>query len=260
MPRAFLFEFEDLPWFPQVIREGMMDYLRHMIEWTHFYEPCARVIADCLTQTKSNKITELCAGGGGGVLTMIDHLAALNCRPQITLTDLYPNHSRWEALRNKSTQIDFAAEPVNALYVSPEVKGLRIMFSAIHHFRPAQVKSMLTDAVTHREPIAIFDAGTTSPLAIPAVILLEPITFVLLTPFFRPFRWSRLFFTYVIPLIILCTIWDGCVSILRFYTKRELEQTVHELQHNKYIWKVGTLKNRLGIPIHFVTGIPADAN
>ena len=32
------------------------------------------------------------------------------------------------------------------------------------------------------------------------------------TPFVRPFRWSRLLFTYVIPLIPLLVLFDGTVS------------------------------------------------
>jgi hypothetical protein len=257
LPRAFLFEFEDLKWFPQVIREGMMDYLRLMIGWTDFYQPCAPIIKEVLSSSRSNRLVELCAGGGGGITKMLKYLAAMECRPSVMLTDLYPNISRRAELKMQSPQLSFKPEPVNALNVPEDCSGVRTMFSALHHFKPQQVKALLADAMSKNESVAFFDAGTTSVFNILSVVLLEPISFLLLTPLFRPFRWSRLFFTYVVPLIILCTIWDGSISVLRFYTRRELEDIVTGLSGNNYIWKVGRVKNKLGIPVHYITGHPS---
>ena len=234
----------------------MMDYLRHMIEWLEFYEPCAPVIKDVLEQSHTQNAMELGAGGGGGIMKMVEYLKEIDCAAQITLTDLYPNVSTWKELERASSQIHFSERSVNALSVPLELKGVRMMFSALHHFKPEQVKAMLNDAMNKRAPVAFFDAGTTNPLSILGVLLLEPITFILLTPFFKPFRWSRLFFTYIVPLIILCTLWDGSVSILRFYKQRELQNIVSQLSNNNYIWNVGSLKNKWGIPVTYVTGVP----
>lgn len=41
-------------------------------------------------------------------------------------------------------------------------------------------------------------------------------------PFVRPFRWSRVFFTYVLPAIPMLFGWDGTVSALRAYSTDEL--------------------------------------
>ena len=240
-----------------MIREGMMDYLRHMIGWTDFYQPCAPIIKEVLLSSRSNRLVELCAGGGGGITKMLQYLATMECHPSVMLTDLYPNKNRWTELENQSSQISFYPEPINALNVPEDCNGVRTMFSALHHFKPPQVRALLADAMSKNESVAFFDAGTTSVLNIFGVVLLEPITFLLLTPFFKPFRWSRLFYTYMIPLIILCTIWDGSISVLRFYTKRELEDVVTGLPGNNYIWKVGSVKNKLGIPVHYIIGHPS---
>jgi len=45
-----------------------------------------------------------------------------------------------------------------------------------------------------------------------------------LTPFIRPFRWRRLFWTYLIPMVPLTCGWDGIVSQLRAYTIPELRR------------------------------------
>lgn len=258
MSRIHLFEFEDLPWFPQVIREGMMDYLRHMISWVEFYKPAAELIKRTLEQSGEKQIIELCAGGGGGVLKMKKYLRDLDCPAKVFLSDLYPNVGTYEKLKEQTHgEIDFIPASVNALNVSGDVKGMRVMFTAFHHFEPEPAKKILKDAAEKQVPIAIFDAGK-NLFGIFLVILLEPISFFLLTPFFKPFRWSRLLFTYIIPLIPLCTLWDGFVSILRLYSLKEMKQLTDEVSLQDYKWTVGQTKNSLNLPLNYIIGIPVD--
>ncbi|MEO5675413.1 MAG: hypothetical protein ABIQ74_12280 [Chitinophagales bacterium] len=253
--RIHLFEFEDQHWFPQVIREGMMDYLRHMISWLKFYKPCAPLIKQILEQTSGTLIVDLCAGGGGGILKMKKYLDELNCHPEIFLSDLYPNVKTYEALKlSTGGKIDFITTPVNALDVPSDLNAMRIIFSAFHHFKPAQARKILHDAAIKNVSIGIFDSGTTGWWNILLLILLQPLSFLLLTPFFRPFRWSRLFFTYLIPLIPLCTLWDGSVSILRFYSEKEMKQLVSETGNEKYQWNTGHVRNRIGVRVNYIIG------
>ena len=57
-------------------------------------------------------------------------------------------------------------------------------------------------------------------------MLLTPFAVWLMTPFMRPFRWSRLLLTYPLPLVPLTCLWDGIVSQLRAYTADELVELV----------------------------------
>jgi hypothetical protein len=252
-----LFEFEDLPWFPQAIREGMMDFLKYGITWLNFYEPVAPLIKEMLNETGETNLIELCAGGGGGVIKLLENLHELDSNPKIILTDLYPNIETYEKIRNISAgEINFIPHPVNALDVPASLAGMRILFSSIHHFQPSEVKTILLDATNKGIPIGIFDAGTKSPLTILGILLLQPVAFFFLTPFFKPFRWSRLFFTYILPLIPLCTMWDGCVSVVRFYTVPQLKNFVGQAESNHYIWEVGQRKNKFGAKVNFIIGRP----
>ncbi|KXK44283.1 MAG: hypothetical protein UZ05_CHB002002679 [Chlorobi bacterium OLB5] len=70
----------------------------------------------------------------------------------------------------------------------------------------------------------------------------------------KPFRLSRLFFTYIIPLIPFATTWDGIVSVLRMYSAVELMKMAKENSSNDYKWKTGILKNKLGTGITYLTG------
>ncbi len=61
------------------------------------------------------------------------------------------------------------------------------------------------------------------------------------TPFIRPLRVSRLLLTYLVPVVPLCTWWDGVVSCLRAYSPKELERLVASLPSNDYVWDIGRL-------------------
>ncbi|MEZ5362682.1 MAG: hypothetical protein R2748_10195 [Bryobacterales bacterium] len=69
-----------------------------------------------------------------------------------------------------------------------------------------------------RQPIAAFEAAEALGGDLPLVLV--PLFVLLMTPFIRPFRWSRLFWTYVIPVLPLAIFWDGVVSYLRAYTRK----------------------------------------
>ena len=48
------------------------------------------------------------------------------------------------------------------------------------------------------------------------------LTPIAVTPLIRPLRWSRLLWTYLIPLVPVITLFEGLVSCLRTYSVQEL--------------------------------------
>ena len=76
-------------------------------------------------------------------------------------------------------------------------------------------------------------------------------------PFVRPFRWSRMLLTYMIPVLPLVGLFDGVVSCLRTYSPAELEKFVEKFQKQGYVWQVG--EDRSGkspLPITYLIGFP----
>src|SRR5580704_164595 len=55
--------------------------------------------------------------------------------------------------------------------------------------------------------------------------------------FIKPFRWKRLLWTYLIPLVPLMCCWDGVISQLRAYTIAELSELTQGLED--YEWSAG---------------------
>ncbi len=255
--RLQLFEFEDLSWFPSVIRESMTDYLRYCLNTSNFYKPTTSFLAECLISSGENKCIDLCAGGGGAVESVIKNLKEENnFEVQFILTDKFPNIEAFEFIRKtRPSVIDYIATPVDATNVPTNLTGVRTMYSALHHFTPATIRSILQNVTESKAAVAIFDGGDKSILTIFGMLLLHPIVFFLFTPFFRPFKISRIIFTYLIPIIPLCTIWDGFVSVLRLYKATEL-LTIAKDAEPGYNWKAGYVKNRFGIKLCYLTGIP----
>jgi hypothetical protein len=256
--RIHLFEFEDLPWFPKVIRDGGTDFLRYLLIAMDVYKPMMPLILESLSQTNESTLIDLCSGGGGYIEQLFKGLSESSTQKiSIILTDKFPNHEAYSVIKERTAgQIDFAHYAVDAANVPRDLKGFRVMFSAIHHFPPDQVKNILQNAIDNKAPMGIFDGYEKSILAIFCIIIFYPIAFLFFTPFFKPFSFSRLFFTYIIPLIPLYTIWDGCVSVLRMYKAQDLLKIANKTNATNYIWKAGKMKNKYGIHSTYLIGYP----
>jgi hypothetical protein len=253
-----LFEFEDQDWLPSVIREGMTDYLRFILNSGNFYEPVCPLLIKLLQATGSGNIIDLCSGGGGTIQQIQKNIQQqYSQQVAFTLTDLFPNLPAYQFIHQQSGgTITYCTSPVNAASVSPNLKGVRTIFSAFHHFDEATAKQVVQDAVTAREGIAVFDGGDRNIFFVIAIMLLHPIGFFLFTPFFRPFKWNRLLFTYLIPLIPFCTVWDGIVSVTRLYQPQQLLRIAKSTNETDYSWQAGKVKNKYGMQITYLLGHP----
>jgi hypothetical protein len=253
------FEFEDFSWFPDTIRRSMVDYLSFFLRKTQFYKPIIPVLTDCLQHAPVQAVTDLCSGGGGPILQVQKWVQeSTGSNIAITLTDKFPNTEAYEYIREQSGgSISYSATSVDATAVPASLTGMRTMFSAFHHFSPAMAKAGLKDAVAQQQPIAIFDGGDKHVLAMLGIILMHPVIFFCCTPFFRPFRFNRLLFTYLIPIIPICTVWDGIASIMRMYRPKDMLRMAQEAdEQGRYIWASGKKRHPLGFHIAYLTGYP----
>ncbi len=229
----------------------MLDYLRFILVFLRIYDPAIPLLQNLKRETGASRVIDLCSGGGGPMLKVQEELGI----PAV-LTDIYPAISSFAFLEKRSgSQISFVATPVNAMQVPGELKGLRTSFSAFHHFNEQQGIALLKDAVDAEQPIAVFDGGTRNFLIVIG-ILLHPLFIWIFTPFIGPFRLSKLFFTYLVPLIPLFTAWDGIISILRLYKHTLLLRMAEKADPAAtYSWQAGTISNGLGIKTVYLIGL-----
>jgi hypothetical protein len=262
--RFHLIELEDQPWFPAVIRDGGTDFLGFVFNTFNLYKPASTLIEDVLSRTGYNEVLDLCSGNGGpleSVSKLVDEarVELANSTPvKFILSDKFPNVEAYKSIKQRTdSRITYIDGPVDILKDNSDLRGLRTMFSAVHHFHPKQVRAIISKITESGMPLAFFDGGSKSWSMVLLILIVHPIMFLLFTPFIRPFKWSRLLFTYLIPIIPLYTIWDGIVSILRLHTPEQLSELAYAAdKEQKYDWKHGTAKGIFGVSIAYLIGVP----
>jgi hypothetical protein len=256
MRRIHFIEIEDEPWCPNSIRDAATDYLQFVIQKANPYQTVLKKLQNALEFTRRTEIVDLCSGGGGPWSNLIPALKFDEPQMKVRLTDKYPNLDSFNRLREFfPDNINFSTESVDAAQVPKNLKGFRTLFTSFHHFRPKQARQILTDAVANNEGIAIFEFTQRKISAILAM-LLTPLFVLLVTPFIRPLRFSRIFWTYIIPTVPLLVGFDGVVSCLRTYTPPELQELSGGLSE-KYQWEVGELPVKGSIvPVTYLIGYP----
>jgi hypothetical protein len=257
MKRVHFIEIGDEPWCPRGIRRGVTDFCRFVTEVSGCYNPVAPLLADAIKKTGTHRILDMGSGAGGPWLGLLRKLRQLGVDVPVCLSDHDPNIEGLERVQKLSRgEITYHAEPVDATKVPAEMTGLRTMFQAFHHLRPEQARAALADAAAKKQPIAIFDGSRTSLWMWP-LLLLMPLRVLLATPFILPFRWSRLFWTYLVPALPLVLTFDVIVSLLRVYSVEEMRELTAGLDH--YHWDVGTVRAGL-IPVRltYLIGMPKE--
>jgi hypothetical protein len=232
--RLHLFEVLDQAWCPAAVRHGATDFLEAITNRGNIYRPIQAEIFSAIEDCGAHRVIDLCSGGGGPWLSPAWR-SALAERPPLTvvLTDKFPSDVVAGRLGGGVTSVNFS---VDAAHVPEELKGFRTIFSSFHHFPDSIARDVLGDAVRSGEGFAMAEVTSPTPRAF-ATILLMPVFVWLLTPRMRPFHWSRLFLTYLLPLIPLVVLWDGIVSCFRTRSPEELLTLTTNLP--RYDWHAG---------------------
>ncbi|OOG77852.1 hypothetical protein [Algoriphagus sp. A40] len=255
MARIHAFEWEDQSWFPGFLRNYMTDFLQFLTNKTKMFVPIIPEITSLLEKTGTSNLIDLGSGGGGGLLSLNEELIKKNPDIKFVLTDLYPNYKAFQFTQSKARNFEAVAVPVDARDVPEDLRGVRTMFLAFHHFKPDDAIQILQNAVNSNQPILIVEGQERSVPSFLAMFF-SPLTVLFTTPFIRPFSLERIIFTYPIPLVPLFTWWDGMVSCLRTYSVPEMEELISKVKdQEKFEWKTGRVKSGPGYLL-FLSGSP----
>jgi hypothetical protein len=257
MRRIQFFEIHEQSWFPPFLRDFVTHALQSGLELLNAYAPIEPILRSALDSAESRNVIDLCSGGGGPWLDVSQRLNRGGQSLQIRLSDKYPNI---RAFQNASAfagdLFAYCSEPVDAMKVPRALTGFRTIFSSYHHFPPDEARAVLQDAVDAGESIGIFEITRRAPSAMVLMFPWALLVFVT-TLRTRPFHWSRLFWTYVVPVIPFVVLFDGVVSCLRTYRPQELREIIGKLTGSEYEWSVGEILGLHGkIPITYVIGRP----
>jgi len=233
----------------------MTDFLSHLSNQLDIFKPIVPIIGKALKSTDENKIIDLGSGAGGGWIKLSTHLQKDCPDTQIFLSDYFPNLAAMSRIAQGASNVKFIEESIDARKVPKEIKGLRTLFLAFHHFKPQDATLILQNAVDDYQPICVFEGQERSLRSILGMVF-SPITLIVITPFIRPFEFKRLLFTYLVPILPVLVLWDGVVSCLRTYSISELKELVQGLEGNqRFNWEINTVKSGPG-KILYLMGVP----
>lgn len=258
LKRLQLGEIHDQPWCPRVLRNAVTDFLQYSVNHWGQYTPLLPTLCYFLQRVEAERIVDLCSGASGPWQQMHRTVGrAFGESFRIVLTDRYPNLAAFRLTRALcGGVVDFREESLDASALPAGLSGFRTLFGCFHHFHPVQARGVLQNAVDSGQGIGIFEmtdrraASLLAMLSVPFFVLLH-------TPKVRPFSWSRLFFTYLLPLLPCLIMVDGVISCLRSYTTEELAQLTASLIGAPYDWEIRQLDSpRSPFPIIYAIGCP----
>jgi hypothetical protein len=246
--RLHLIEFHELAICPAEVRNTLTDLLQFSISLHATFAPVQELLSRAVQNSKSRLVVDLCSGGGGP-------WGDLDAQVPVRLTDKFPNVDAFTKLSGVTgKRVSFETRSIDASAVSIDLRGFRTLFSSYHHFKPEQARAILRDAVAQGQGIAVFEFTRRDPRAI-AQMLLSPPCALAGVPFLRPFRWMRLFWTYIVPLVPLLLTLDGIVSCLRTYSLQELREMTRDFP--SYDWQISEVSGkRWPVPITCLIGLP----
>jgi len=246
MNRIHLFEIEDLPCCPGVIREALTDFLFGLYHLSNVYKSTYGKINEILEKTGTRAIIDCCSGTGGPVLKLRNYLDTHQKKDvKITLTDKYHNLRSFEKFEKEYPEtIMGIGYSVDATKIPSSLTGLRTFFSSFHHFKPEDAAKILKDAVKNEAPIAIFESTQRHPVDF-FLALTSPLAVWIILPFSKRLTFWKFVLTYIIPVIPFAFMWEYIISILRTYSLRELQALTQKIQAENYHWEFGKLKSGL---------------
>jgi len=247
MRRREWFELHDHRLYPSFLRDLFTDALEAIWNYTNSYRVIVPRLRAAMEDAGTHQIVDLCSGGGGPWIRLRAQFVTTEGFPvSVSLTDKYPNERALTQSRTESG-IEFYLAPVDARQIPTDLEGFRTIFSTFHHFDPEAARAILADAVTRHQGIAIFEAAKRS-LSTALATAAVPFLCWRVTPRIRPFSWSRILWTYLLPVVPFTLFVDGILSCVRAYSLEELRELTEDLSHDDYRWEIGEQDGgRIGI-------------
>ena len=254
-----LFEFEDLPWFPSILRTCLTRYLQMMHKMLDSASNIAKVLHGLLSNGAPHQIIDLCSGSGGPMIEVLKIAKSQYGHDQLklTLSDLHPDLYAVVQYQNpQHPSISYHPTPVDATREDIPT-GIRTLICGLHHFAPDQAQKILKNAQDNHQCLLVYEISDNSYpkwawwMVLPFTIL----TVLVFTPLVRPLSWQQLVFTYLIPVLPLVIAWDGAVSNARTYTLQDLQTLLAEISTEYYYWHKGSIPGKGG-PKLFLVGTP----
>ncbi len=247
MPRLQLFEFNDAAWAPAALRETLVEALSRTLRWGQMLDGLVAPLARCLKSAGTGKILDLCSGAGGPADVLCSAMVKRGHDVNFLMSDLFPAITQWEELITENSRLSFVREPVDATQI-PEALGkgrVRVIINALHHFPPNVAREVLRGACQDAPGVFIAEGLVRNPLSFAAMAPVGLLALLATPALAYDKRLARAALTWLSPIALAASIWDGTVSSMRTYLPEELREMTDGLEG--WTWTSGEYSHSRGL-------------
>lgn len=229
-------ELEDQYWFPTSLRAYQTDFLGAIAKLLGLYNPAKKFLAQRIGP--NNALVDLASGSGIPAL-----ITAPKTGVSLTLCDKFPNLKNIKFV-NRETKGTYLSASIDIINDDLPKGSAYVMFNSLHHFSQAEIISILQKIKSNKAHAYFFEPITPQALTYLKVGFATLLLPFFTAPFTKPFRWDRLIFTYLIPIGVLATFWDGMVSVQKSLSIEKLQSLKAACAENELDISVGVLHGR----------------
>ncbi len=222
-------ELEDQTWFPTWLRAYQVAFLSALDRISRLYLPVNKRLEDL----NPKRIVALASGSGESAMNAT--AALRKSGTSVLLTDKFPSISD-----GGHTIVE-----LDVLKSQLPPADLYIMFNAFHHFDSQERALIAKKAGQNGSQFLIIEPLRRRIDVFLKVFLATFIGPFLLAPFMRPFSIKWLLLTYLIPLGVLATAWDGLASVVKSLSREEWDDLEKELTLSGRTVEQGLLTSRM---------------
>lgn len=223
-------QFLNQQWVPEFYRNRMTEFLTWFVGLVGAARPFVPVIMEGLALSREKQIFPIAQNVGAGFESVAPYL-------------------------------DFEIQTEEISWEHPDFSkpGLYLSVNGFHQLPAPRAKAFLERIAESGNPVVIVEGNNDSLRQIIGMTIIVPLTVLLTAPFVKPFRISRLIFTYLVPLLPITILIDGCMALFKLYNPSDLKELTDGISVNSYHWEAGKRDNGRGGKIIYLIGGPRPA-
>ena len=227
MKRKNLHQISDQAWFPKHLKQLVDEFLSWFVVQVNATKPFIPLFEKALSFSDKKVLVDIDFSTGAGMES---------CRH----------------LLDPTVQVETIA--YDGFRVEKE--GVYVIINALHKLSPDQVIELLGKIAGSGKSVVAVEGNNDNWWQAIGMTLFVPLAVFLSAPFVKPFRWTRLLFTYLIPVLLLIIPLDGIIALFKLYSPKDLNELTDQLKVPAYNWESGKKDNGRGGKIIYLMGLP----
>jgi hypothetical protein len=227
MRRKQITQLINTKWCPGLIKQLCFEFLNWFVVKVNATKPFIPIIENVLIESKTSNIINLEANIGAGIETVKPFL-----NKHLAITTI--------PLSKINTQ---------------QQRGMYLFVNSFHQLPAISAKKTLEEIAKSGNPVVVVEGNNDSLWQLVGMTIFLPVAVILSAPFVKPFRWTRILFTYIIPVLPVIMVIDGCIGLLKLYNPKDLNKLTSSIKVPDYKWTTGKKDNGRGGKIIYLTGI-----